>query len=60
METSPKEIMISGIFDKLLPPQLSVQTPIMNRFADRLGTDFRGAGQVSDGAGDFDDTVVSE
>ena len=36
----------------------SVQTPILNRLGDVGGLDFFGAGEVGDGAADFEDPAV--
>jgi len=39
-------------------PQLAVEGAVLNGFGDVVAGDFFGAGQVGDGAGDFQDAVV--
>jgi hypothetical protein len=38
--------------------QSSVQTSILNRFGDVGGLDFFGAGEIGDGAADFEDPAL--
>ena len=43
----------------LLPPELAIQCAALDRFADVLGRDGFAAGEVGDGAGDFQDSIVA-
>ena len=42
-----------------LRPQISVQRAILDRFANVVGGDVFGIGEVGDGAGDLEDAIVS-
>ena len=45
--------------DRLSRPQLAIERTILNRFGDVLARDVLRAGQIRDGARDFQDAVVS-
>jgi len=40
------------------PPHLPIQGAVLDRFTEVGGVDFFGGGEVGDGAGDLEDTVV--
>ena len=49
--------MIDAV-SKLLYPRLSIQTSIADGFSDMVALDVLTAGEVGDGAGDFDNALI--
>lgn len=54
-ETESRE---SRLFYSVSPPQLAVEGAVLDGFADVVGVDVLDAGEVGNGAGDFQDAVV--
>ena len=66
IERPTLNVKIRSVFDigrsmfgvHLLHPQVPIQTPVLYRLRNVLGKDVDGLGEVGDGSGYFEDTIV--